>query len=392
MTALSSHPGLTGPTVPTGIRRAQSCASDTATAVREFHDAVAHEDMALVLFFCSPAHDLATVESEMKGLFAGVPVVGCTTAGEIGPLGCLEHSLCGASFPEATFTVASGYLSGLRDLQLTDAEVLVEDLLDSLQRKAPDASGANTFALLLTDGLCGREEAVTRVLQHLLGDIAIVGGSAGDDLRFEETSVFHDGRFRSDSAVVVLVSTLAPFEVFNTQHFVPSDQRVVVTAADGPRRIVEELDGWPAAQEYARLVGVDVDDLDPMRFAAAPMVVMIDGSNYVRSIQTANTDGSLTFYCAIEEGLVLRSARGVDLVGNLDRALDELRAALGPLELVIGFDCVLRKQEMVKQGFLGQIGAIFGRANAIGFNSYGEQYGGVHVNQTLTGVAIGQAQ
>jgi hypothetical protein len=25
----------------------------------------------------------------------------------------------------------------------------------------------------------------------------------------------------------------------------------------------------------------------------------------------------------------------------------------------------------------------------VGFNTYGEQYGGVHVNQTLTGVAIG---
>jgi len=373
-----------------GIRRAQSCAVDTREAVREFHEAVAQDGMALVLFFCSPTYDLEVVESEMNRLFPGVQVVGCTTSGEIGPLGCLEHSLSGASFPEAGFTVSSGCLTGLQEFELSHAEVLVQDTLQSLQSEAPGADADNTFAVLLTDGLSGCEESVTRVLQHLLGNIALVGGSAGDDMEFSEAFVFCDGRFRSDCAALLLMSTSAPFKVFNTQHFVPSDDRVVVTAADAPRRTVQELDGWIAADAYARLIGVDVDDLDPMRFAAGPMVVMIDGSNYVRSIQQANDDGSLTFYCAIEEGLVLRAARGVDLVVKLRSALDDLTAEVGPPQLVLGFDCVLRKQEMAKHGWVGEVSEIFRRSNAIGFNSYGEQYGGVHVNQTLTGVAIGQ--
>ena len=252
--------------------------------------------------------------------------------------------------------------------------------------------GPNTFALLLTDGLCGCEEAVTRVLQHLFGDIAIVGGSAGDDLRFEETSVFCDGRLQLRQRSTGLGQhRFAPFEVFNTQHFVPSDQRVVRDRRGCSAPDVPGAGREARRQGYARLVGVDVGDLDPMRFAAGPMVVMIDGSNYVRAIQKANPDGSLTFDCAIEEGLVLRTARGVDLVAKLGRAMDNLRAGLGPLELVVGFDCVLRKAEMSKKGLLDEIGAILGSANAIGFNSYGEQYGGIHVNQTMTGVAIGQA-
>jgi hypothetical protein len=28
--------------------------------------------------------------------------------------------------------------------------------------------------------------------------------------------------------------------------------------------------------------------------------------------------------------------------------------------------------------------------NAVGFSTYGEQFNGIHVNQTLTGVAIGR--
>ena len=57
--------------------------------------------------------------------------------------------------------------------------------------------------------------------------------------------------------------------------------------------------------------------------------------NYVRSIQKANPDGSLKFYCAIERGVVLRVARGVDLVANLETALAQVRAQIGPPQLVL---------------------------------------------------------
>ena len=35
---------------------------------------------------------------------------------------------------------------------------------------------------------------------------------------------------------------------------------------------------------------------------------------------------------------------------------------------------------------------ILRRNNAIGFNTYGEQFCGVHVNQTLTAIALGFGQ
>jgi hypothetical protein len=37
------------------------------------------------------------------------------------------------------------------------------------------------------------------------------------------------------------------------------------------------------------------------------------------------------------------------------------------------------------------VAELFRSNNTIGFNSYGEQFHGVHVNQTLTGIAIGSA-
>ena len=224
-----------------------------------------------------------------------------------------------------------------------------------------------------------------------LGKIPLFGGSAGDDLRFAKTGVYSDGRFHSDSAALILINTSLPFRIFKTQHFVSTDERLVVTEADTTRRIVKEINGLPAAEEYARLVGVDVQKLNPMRFAASPVVVMIDGTDYVRSIQKANADGSLTFFCAIEEGLVLRVAHGVDLVNNLEQTFDKIRAEIGPPRLVFGCDCILRNLEISQNGLKDRVGEIFRHNNTIGFSSYGEQFHGVHINQTLTGVAIGSA-
>jgi hypothetical protein len=244
---------------------------------------------------------------------------------------------------------------------------------------------------MMIDGLSKREESVTHALQHALGNIKLFGGSAGDDQQFLRTYMFSEGRFHNDSAELILISTSLPFHIFKTQHFVSTDERLVVTQADTARRTVIEINGLPAAEEYARLVGVDVHELNPMRFAASPVVVVIDGTDYVRSIQKANPDGSLTFFCAIDEGVVFRVAHGVGLVNNLEQTFDKIRAELGKPQLVIGCDCILRKLEVEQNGMNERVAQIFSSNNTIGFNSYGEQYHGVHVNQTLTGIAIGSA-
>jgi len=132
-------------------------------------------------------------------------------------------------------------------------------------------------------------------------------------------------------------------------------------------------------------------ELSPQRFATSPVVVMIDGTDYVRSIQKANADGSLTFFCAIEEGVVFRVAHGVDLMENLEQTFDKIREEIGPPQLVIGCDCILRNLEVSQNGLKDRVGEIFSRNNTVGFSTYGEQFHGVHVNQTLTGIAIGSA-
>ncbi len=371
------------------IRTAQSRAKEAKEAAAEFYNAVAQPDMELVIFFCSSEYDLDIVAAEMSRLFAGIRVVGCTTAGEIGPAGYTTHSLSGASFPAGSFAAVSGLLANLNQFDISGGHDFAQNLLQQLESRVPEASPENSFALMLIDGMSVREEPVAHALQYALGKIPLFGGSAGDNLKFEKTYVYSDGRFHSDSAVLILFSTTLAFKIFKTQHFISTDERLVVTEADSAKRIVKEINGLPAAEEYARLLGVEVDALNPMHFASSPVVVMIDGTDYVRSIQKVNPDGSLTFYCAIEEGLVLRVAHGVDLVNNLEHTFEKIREEMGLPQLVIGCDCILRNLEIEQNGLKDRVIEIFKENNTIGFNSYGEQFHGVHVNQTLTGIAIG---
>jgi len=132
-----------------------------------------------------------------------------------------------------------------------------------------------------------------------------------------------------------------------------------------------------------------VEDLNPNHFATSPVVVRIGDLDYVRSIQKANPDGSLTFYCAIEEGLVFRIATGADIVETLERTFEDIDKEIGQTPLVLGFDCILRNLELSQRGFKDRVGDLILEHNVVGFSTYGEQYGGVHVNQTLTGIAFG---
>jgi hypothetical protein len=246
----------------------------------------------------------------------------------------------------------------------------------------------HSFALTLLDGLSSREEMVLAALSAALGDIPHFGGSAGDDNYLTRTHVYFGGAFHHGAAVVVLVNTWLDFEVFTTHHILPRQEKLVVTGADSAQRRVFELNAEPAAEEYARHIGVPVAELDHRVFAAHPLAVRIHDQYYVRAIQQVHPDLSLSFYCAVENGIVLTAMTPGPLLPNLHQLFDGLQQRLGPLLLTIGCDCFLRRLELEARDGLEAVGAFLREQRVIGFNTYGEQFDGMHINQTFTGVAI----
>ncbi|MFV5213023.1 FIST N-terminal domain-containing protein [Azonexus caeni] len=372
------------------LRIGQSLAMEEAVAIDELHAQLTGEAPALVIFFCSASYDLALLATEINRRFAGIPVIGCTAAGTIGPLGYGESGVSGIAFAAADFTVECGHFDKLQEFEVDAGRDRALELMLRLRERREVESGCGYFALSLIDGLSMREEQVAMALQDGLGGIHVIGASAGDDLRFQRTQVFHDGRFHDDAAVFAVLATRLPFRSLRTQHFVADGECLVVTDVDSEHRVVREFNGLPAVDEYARLIGVKPAQLNPVRFAARPVVVKIDGQDYVRAIRSANRDGSLTFFCALDEGVVLRVAHGQDLLGNLASALDEVQAEVGAVAGVLIFDCVLRALEIARAGQQEAVGAMLQASPAVGLSTYGEQCDGVHINQTLTGLVIGE--
>jgi hypothetical protein len=122
------------------------------------------------------------------------------------------------------------------------------------------------------------------------------------------------------------------------------------------------------------------------------VVVKVGGRYYTRSIQKVNDDGSLTFFCAIDKGVVLTVAEATDILENLSRNLAQIRREIGPLQLVIGCDCVLRTLELEQRQMKSKANRLLVEYNVVGFATFGEEFGAMHVNQTFTGAAIGFAK
>ena len=370
------------------VRRAASMKTDASAAVQDLAAQLHTGADAVVVFFASPRYDLQALACALRGAFQGT-VMGCTSAGEIlSGHGYLEGGLVGVSLRSTELVAHPRLIQGLAGFD-TQACVDLTDGLRSQLQMADDFDRSRMFGLLLIDGLSMQEEKVAALLHGGLKGVAVIGGSAGDELNFARTHVYFEGGFHSDAALFCLFETSLPFRTFRVQHFEPTSTRLVITEADGATRTVHEIDGEPAAQAYARAVGVEVSALSPQIFAANPVMLRIQGEYFVRSIQQVNPDGSLRFFCAIDNGLVLTLGRGTDLVEHLHQSLQALRSQMPELQLLLGCDCILRRLEMVQKGTLGQAGPALDIVPFVGFSTYGEQIDGVHVNQTLTGLAIG---
>ena len=322
-------------------------------------------------------------------MFGDTPICGCTTAGELSPDGWGDNSVVALGFSALDFTIVARPLLDLANFRMEDGRRVGSELRQELARNG-NGGDEKSFGLLLIDGLCQREEAVMSSIYAALDNIPVVGGSAGDGLRFEKTWVFHGGQAHTDAAVLILLKTSLPFRLFKCDNFEPSATKMVVTEADIERRIVKEINAEPAAEEYSRAVGIMDTDLDMFSFASHPVLVRAGGAYYARSIQQVNPDGSLNFFCAVDEGMVLTVANARNPVGTTQELFEETRAEIGDVSLYLGFECIFRRLDAEQHQFARDISQLYRENHVVGFHTYGEQYRSMHVNQTLTGVAIGK--
>lgn len=369
---------------PSCVRVALSRAVDAAAAARIAAQQINARDTCFVLAFVPGDRNGAVIAHSLEEALGGVPVFGCSTAGQITTEGYETDALLLLAFPKTHFRCASVLMEPLNPLSTTTAATLAQRHVQKFSHTA----GWNRLGLIFTDGLSKQEDMLISALETTLGDLPIFGGSAGDGLRFEQTYVLHNGHIHHNAAVLLVLETDLPFQGIGFDHFLPGDSQMIITDADPDDRKVFEINGAPAAQEYARLVGCAVEDLSPQIFAENPLLIEYKDNHYVRAISDAGEDGALSFLAAIDDGLIMTLGQGQEIIETLQAGLD-IRDAKGRRpDFILGFDCVLRKLEIEQKQLAHAVSKVLGAAHVFGFNTYGEQHCGVHMNQTLVGVAF----
>lgn len=349
------------------------------------------ETPEILFVFSSTQQDPVQVARCLSNRFPHTPMVGCSTAGEHLNGEHFRGSLVLSGLVESGVRWQTALIDDLEAFDRDVAEKRVEDLFEgfSIQRESFDPR--NYFCLLFVDGLSGQEEKVIASLADALEGIEIAGGSAGDDLAFRETFVYHNGNAHKHAAVVLFgEKNGAEVAFLKHQHFKATSRSVVITQANPQTRTVYEMDGYPAIEAYAAALGLSPQEVTNEITFLHPVLFECDGEMYVRSIQAITEDGAIKFYCAVEEGMVLDIAGHKEMPVALGEAfLPSMRDA-EPFDFLLGFHCILRALEAKQKGIESSLGETYRRISRamVAFDTYGEQLNGLHINQTLVAVSF----
>jgi hypothetical protein len=157
-----------------------SNAQDSSTAGAEAaKQALQGDNPRLLVVFCSDSYDLQALLDAINKESGDVPLIGCSTAGEIATNGPAQTSVVVTAIGGPGFSISTRAAMNVSSrLREAGAEVAasLEDVSDMPHR----------VLMLLTDGLAGDQQEIVRGAYGVVGaEVPLVGGCAGDDLKMK---------------------------------------------------------------------------------------------------------------------------------------------------------------------------------------------------------------
>ena len=373
--------------------------SDPDAGAHAAEQALLNDDAKLVVVFCSPSYDLPILLRSIRDRSGHVPLVGCTTAGEIATGADGDASVVVAALGGDGFAIQTSVATNAsRDLRGAGAR--------AARCVGWDADRPHRALMLLTDGLAGDQEEIVRGAFGILGaGVPLVGGCAGDDLKMTKTFQLYDDRVLSDSVLGAGIASDAPLGIGVRHGWRAVGEPMLVTRSSGNR--VYTLDDRPALDVYlehlgaAKGDGLDEEGLTRLSLTHPLGVSRPAGEEQVRFIGGGDfEERSLACIAAVPQGALVWIMEG-DAGSVLDATdaacSDSLSALEGRPPLgMLAFDCVARRGVLGEQRVKAEISRLAesaGGAPVAGFYTYGEiartrGMRGFH-NQTLVVLSIG---
>jgi hypothetical protein len=322
----------------------------------------------LAFLFASPFLDIETCAATVRS--SGFPVFGCTTAGEIltngaSPVHEQSAVCCLLNPPPSTFSVR------MFERETGNSQKLGEQI---------GRWGASLFArpafILAISGLTNDGEAMIRGMQSALPDgTIIVGGIAGDDNAFEQTTTFSHVGITHDGAVALVLDTdHIQLSSFTTSGWQGVGTEMTVTSSEG--NVVKSIDGRLPVDLVMEYLNVPKEEIIATALSFPMLVTRPDGSETLRTALSADFEkGWLTYAGSMPEGSTIRfsSSFGFETIAATSRELGDYYRTNPDADLVILFDCCARHQAAGSR-VNDEIQAIVDcwKAPLIGFFTYGE--------------------
>ena len=378
-----------------GHSRAQDSSTAGAEAAKQ---ALQGKDPKLLVVFCSDAYDLQALLDAINKESGSVPLIGCSTAGEIATNGPAETSVVVTALGGPGFSVSTRAAMQVSS-RLREAGEEVAACLEDVNERP------HRVLMLLTDGLAGDQQEIVRGAYGVVGaEVPMVGGCAGDDLKMKVTRQFWGNRVLGDAIVAAAIGSHAPIGIGVRHGWRKVGEPMLVTKSGDNR--VYALDDQPALDVYLdRLDAPTEARTDPAAFTRFALTHPLglsgrSGEPHVRFIGEANfEDRSLGCIAEVPQSALAWFMEGDEqsVLQATDDACAEALGNLGgqkPLGM-IAFDCIARRGVLGDPGIAREVKRVAEHAEGApvaGFYTYGEiarthGISGFH-NQTLVVLAV----
>jgi hypothetical protein len=360
--------------------------------------AIADRDPKLLIVFCSHSYDLQELLDAINKRSHDVPLIGCSTAGEIAASGVRDSSVVVTALGGDGFSVrTTAAINASSDLRHSGAEAAAA--LTELDDRA------HRVLMLLTDGLAGDQQEIVRGAYSVAGaGVPLVGGCAGDDLQMKSTYQLHGHQVLEDAVVSAAIGSDEPIGIGVRHGWQRVGEPMLVT--DSSENVVKTLDDRPALDVYLERLNapekVRSDSAAFVKFAQTHPLGLDrqSGEDHVRFIADANfEERSLNCIARVPQGGLAWLMEGSDesVLAATDAACSDALAGLGgqrPAGL-LAFDCIARRGVLGDEGVSAEVSRVAHHSNGApvaGFYTYGEiartqGVTGFH-NQTLVVMAL----
>ena len=363
--------------------------------------ALRQREAKLVVVLASVRHDLPRLLAGVNYVAGDAPVIGCTTAGEIGPGGPFDGSVMVAALGGAGFSVTTAAELHVSGRQREAGELLATRTTGL----AGDPERPYSALVILTDGLTREQGVILRGAYEVVGaGVPLFGGAAADSFRMERTSQFHGREVLSDGAVAAYLCSDSPLAVSIGHGWSKVGDEMIVTSAEGGR--ILELDHQPALDAYLDRLGAPAEAYhDPSAFQgfALPRPVGVQrrsGEEVVNfSSEAGLADRSLGGGISIPQGSVLWPMVGTKaaILDAVSRTCAEALKGLGgrPPVGYLTFSCAALRAVLGDEGIAEEGARLAAHTDGspyAGFYTYGEiarvrGIEGFH-NQTIVVLAL----